>query len=942
MTVDKHVLQPGELATRLAERFKSEADRHWWIDPRASLCFAAANIQLGEALRRPAITALGTMSRGDALKLLNQRADAWTTLERAGELYLSVADEIGWARTRIGKLAICVQLNRVDEAMDDAEKARDIFIRNGDLERALRLDINCALAQGHLGNHDASLELYQRALATAQELGEVGDSYRGLLHINVGYAQQGLGELREARVQYEQARTYWQTRGDSVGVVMADFNIASIAQAQGHYRDALRVLYRVHEPLRKHYESEADSAQRTLIECYLHLNRFAEARDLANAILRRTDKTSAPYLRAITLIQLAIAEAGQAAFDAALAALAEAEPMLLDLRALTWASILRLRRAQIYWMQGNLAPAHTEADCAADEFLASGQRVYQAQAYLLRGQIALAEDDLEAAKSSTRLAHEIGQALRDPNLTYHVHMLLGEIGEREQRPLKALRHYHAAATLVERVQRRLILTLRPGFLGDKQDALRSLLRLYLQAGDVKQAFVTLERAKAQVWFSYLSQGEQLRWLRDDPATQPLIEELICLREEHHWFYRVASDQVFREQQHSVIPQEQAAREAAVREDRMRTLTEQLYLISAQRDINPAPDIHIEDIQRHLDADTRLVAYYDDGARPWIFVLSRDGIEFQPLPESVQAIHSLLEKLQSNISRALRAGAESPDSDILNKFFRGLSQKLYQALIAPVASQLEGCRRLIVVPYGSLHYLPFHLLHSGEQYLIEGLELVVLPSASLLTRRPPQRAPGVIALAHDWEGRLTHTCEEAEAVVRRLGGQLCADAEARRAVLGSAPRQVLHLATHGQYRIDQPDFSHILLADGPIYTDDLVQHDLSYELVTLSACETGRSHITAGDEVVGLGRGFLFAGAGALIASLWRVNDATTLNLMDALYAALQNGASKAAAMREAQRALLRQRPGLHPAFWGAFELIGNADPLSIQEAELPKGVEDAR
>ncbi|MBE0689281.1 MAG: hypothetical protein IH587_04060, partial [Anaerolineae bacterium] len=131
MNEDKLALQPGELANWLAERLKAEADRHWWIDPRASLCFAAANMQMGEALRQPAITALGTMSRGDALKLLNRRADAWATLERAGELYLSTNDEIGWARTRIGKLAVCVQLNRVDEAMNDARKARAIFIRHG-------------------------------------------------------------------------------------------------------------------------------------------------------------------------------------------------------------------------------------------------------------------------------------------------------------------------------------------------------------------------------------------------------------------------------------------------------------------------------------------------------------------------------------------------------------------------------------------------------------------------------------------------------------------------------------------------------------------------------------------------------------------------------------------------------------------------------------------
>jgi CHAT domain-containing protein len=140
--------------------------------------------------------------------------------------------------------------------------------------------------------------------------------------------------------------------------------------------------------------------------------------------------------------------------------------------------------------------------------------------------------------------------------------------------------------------------------------------------------------------------------------------------------------------------------------------------------------------------------------------------------------------------------------------------------------------------------------------------------------------------------------------------------------------MLHISAHGQYRIDQPEFSYIQLADGPLYTDDLFQYDLPYELVTLSACETARSRAAAGDELIGLGRGFLFAGAGALIASLWRVEETLTSQLMDVLYQQLDCGASKAAALREAQLALMRANPGLHPAFWGAFELIGNADPLT--------------
>ena len=78
----------------------------------------------------------------------------------------------------------------------------------------------------------------------------------------------------------------------------------------------------------------------------------------------------------------------------------------------------------------------------------------------------------------------------------------------------------------------------------------------------------------------------------------------------------------------------------------------------------------------------------------------------------------------------------------------------------------------------------------------------------------------------------------------------------------------------------------------------------------------------------MGRGFLYAGAGALITSLWRVADDTTITLMQGIYAALHMGCSKAAALRAAQRAVLAEAPDLHPAFWGAFQLMGDAGPLS--------------
>ena len=174
------------------------------------------------------------------------------------------------------------------------------------------------------------------------------------------------------------------------------------------------------------------------------------------------------------------------------------------------------------------------------------------------------------------------------------------------------------------------------------------------------------------------------------------------------------------------------------------------------------------------------------------------------------------------------------------------------------------------------------------------------------------------------------------VARLFGGQAYCDQAAQRGALRTPPSQILHIAAHGQHRLDQPDLSYIQLADGQLYADDLVQHDLSYELVTLSACETGRANVAAGDELIGLGRRVLYAGAGALVASLWRVADESAIALMDHMYRDLLAGASKAAALRGAQRAALHGGQQPHPAFWGAFQLVGDASPLSTEAVSVAK------
>ncbi|HEX5416656.1 MAG TPA: CHAT domain-containing protein, partial [Chloroflexota bacterium] len=136
--------------------------------------------------------------------------------------------------------------------------------------------------------------------------------------------------------------------------------------------------------------------------------------------------------------------------------------------------------------------------------------------------------------------------------------------------------------------------------------------------------------------------------------------------------------------------------------------------------------------------------------------------------------------------------------------------------------------------------------------------------------------------------------------------------------------VLHLAAHGESRPDNPAFAYLKLADGQLSAADAFSLELDGALVTLSGCETGRSVVAGGDELIGLSRGFLHAGAATLVQSLWRVDDGSTARLMERFYQNLRIGRTKGAALREAQLASLAEESA-QPYFWAPFQLVGAAD-----------------
>jgi len=190
----------------------------------------------------------------------------------------------------------------------------------------------------------------------------------------------------------------------------------------------------------------------------------------------------------------------------------------------------------------------------------------------------------------------------------------------------------------------------------------------------------------------------------------------------------------------------------------------------------------------------------------------------------------------------------------------------------------------------------------------------------------------LVLAYSGDGHLLRVHDEARTIASLLEGRCYLEKEATiaRLIQQASSSPIIHLATHGQSRLDAPNFSYVRLADGQLNAIDAFSLDLQKcELVTLSGCETGLALSGGGDEQLGLSRAFLAAGATSLVISLWPVEDNATNELMQRFYQHLLQGESKVQALRTAQCSLLHQTESMyvHPYFWAAFRLVGDVGPL---------------
>jgi len=504
---------------------------------------------------------------------------------------------------------------------------------------------------------------------------------------------------------------------------------------------------------------------------------------------------------------------------------------------------------------------------------------------------------LSAAQQSYTEVLRLWQETGGPFETMEALLNLGSVQECRGFYTVAVQSYRQAIAAVESLRAQLKAEeARTGFLGKSLAPYERLIALYLrELGGEGDAFEVVERAKARAFIELLA-GKPLR----PPEAVPpaMLEREATLRQ--------ALGKLYAMHLNAGAPGPGAARVASL-ETELEDLYRRMRRLDAQyagsRSVEP---LSLAEVQQRLPASVALLEYFSTGDEFGCFVIGRDTVTARLLPGAMTTVRRYLEAGGNLVSlgRAAGSGDAAPAT----------WSQLADVLLAPIQGTLVGVERLYVAPHGPLHYLPLHAL--GVTPLLERYRVAYTPSASVLLREhapePDTRAdllPGCLALGFAGADLRYAELEAVHTAKLTDGVALVGPAASGEALLEQGPRfRILHLACHGTFNPQAPLASGLLLAGGKLDAMTVLQRlRLRADLVVLSACDTGQAEIQRGDELMGVARSFLYAGAASVLVSLWPVDDLATALLMDRFYRAylvLPPGPDSAAdALRHAQLAL---------------------------------------
>ncbi|MEP7337956.1 MAG: CHAT domain-containing protein [Acidobacteriota bacterium] len=550
-------------------------------------------------------------------------------------------------------------------------------------------------------------------------------------------------------------------------------------------------------------------------------------------------------------------------------------------------------------------------------------------------------------------------------LLRHEYQTAGEIYALLSKPAEARSAFEQSISIIEELRMQVAGNeqQQEQFFENKLAPYLGVIQILLDANNPQEALAYAERAKARVLLDVLQSGRvktaKAMTTAEQDQERRLNDELAWLNTQ---FYRERS----RQKSDPARLTELSARLQKAR-DNHESFRTALYAIHPELQVQRG-QTPVFDLQRTagvlLDPQTALLEYVAMEEKTFLFVVTASGKD-QPLSLNVYPVEVGRSHLDEAVEKFRRQLA---NHDLT---FGAAAVNLHNLLVKPATAQLRGKTKLIIVRDAGLWELPFQALRNqAGRFLIEDFAVSYAPSLTALVemaklQRARKNQPAETSLlafgnpkfgsaesaANDAGDKrsvagltpLPSTQAEVTQLAALYGAQrskIYVGAEAREERLKAEAGRagILHLATHAVLNDASPMYSQIVLAqpdeksseDGLLEAWEVMNLNLRADLVVLSACETGRGRIGAGEGLIGLTWAFFVAGAPSTVVSQWKVDAESTSELMQEFHRRLRmrqpsaSAPTKAEALREAELKLLRNPKYRHPFYWASFSIIGEA------------------
>jgi CHAT domain-containing protein len=907
---------------------KDRLDEAVRTDPRLAGALANLAVAAASALKDPLLIALATRGKAQALHQTHgATAEVVTLYQEASHQYMAAGEEVEGARTLIGAIDALGDLGRTKEALSTAERITEIFTRRNEVVHQAKVDLNVGNLYHRLERNREASEYYWRARRVFARHGD--KQLTALADTNLGNVATNLCNYRAAHTYYQRAARTLDSLGAQIPAAMNEVDIGWLHFIEGDYLRSLAILNKA----KRRFEQDelprhVAVCNLDLAEIYLLLDNLDEAEQTARAAHEVFEPLGHLVDAGRCLMILGAVEFRRGNRSRSESLLKEARDVLARSESEALEFTARLQLADLYLRAGDPQAAVVIAGEASRQFERLELYARQGNAEIILGRARTALGDSAGARKNFEKALEIGTNLGAQSILIEANIGLGRIARTTEGPEAAIPWFDTAREYVVRV--RGILhpeALKTNFLDGRATVYSDLVEAVLAAdgvGAIPKALEIAEEAKSQALVDMLA-GRVEASLRDArSADRALAERVRTLQKElaalHSAIERHENDGGHR----STVLASDLRTRLSERELELSNKLVELEAANAEYVSLIRPERYPAGlIQAMVPEGAALIEYFSVGDRMVAFIVDRNNIRSATITLSQSAVRAAADDLAFDITRF--AWSTEVDSRIYGRMRESLDRRLsslYDSLIAPLGKLPE---QLIIVPHRALHVLPLHALRGPEGYLVDKHVVSYAPSAGVLRFCLERAHSGVdsalvVGVTAD---HLPFIGREARDVAKMFGAsKLLTGDEASIEGLKrySTDADIIHVASRGAFRDEKPIFSGIRMSDGWLSVRDAYELNLRASLVTLSACQTGINGVGQSDESVGLVRGFLYAGASAVLASLWTVDDRSTAEFMLAYYAALRSGKGRADALRQVQLEMKARLP--EPYYWAPFVLIG--------------------